>query len=413
MGILFKIIMQFIKNEATCFWSILLMFILYGCVEPYEGTVKDFDDVLVVNAIITNEYKRQEVLLTRSYRFEDNGPTAEKNATVIVLDGEGGTFNFEETEPGKYLSVNPFAVEIGMNYSLSITTVNGNSYASNTMQLPVSSTTIGDLYAERITNNDGIEGMGIFVDSFDPLGKSFYYRHEYEETYIIIAPFWTPFDLVVVSEGFLIFGMRVILREREEKLCYGTDLSNTIILHSTKELTEDRLSRYNVRFIDRDNYILSYRYSILVKQYVQTPEAFSYYETLKGLSQSSENIFSEDQPGFLAGNIFSLNDSKENVAGFFEIATVTEKRIFFNYEDFFPGEELPPFLKECDLIAPSLEGTVGSRSLLNAIFYEGMVSFYDYNRNPGPNEGPYLMVRSECGDCTTLGSNRSPDFWIE
>lgn len=412
MVILFKMKCQFTKILGTCFWGILFIFIMYRCVEPYEGTVSDFEDVLVVNAIITNEYKRQEVDLTRSYRFEDNGPTAEKNATVILLDGDGGEFEFEETEPGKYLSVNPFAVEIGRNYSLLITTVNGNSYASNTMQLPVSSTTIDNLYAERITSNDGIEGMGIFVDSFDPLGESYYYRHEYEETYKIIAPFWSPFDLVVVSEGWQTIDMRVILREREEKLCYGTDLSNTLILHSTKELTEDRLSRYNVRFIDRDNYILSYRYSILVKQYVQSPESFSYYETLKGLSQSSGNIFSEDQPGFLAGNIFSLNDSKENVAGFFEVATIAEKRIFFNYEDFFPGEELPPFLKECFLKAPSLEGTLGNRSLLNAI-YEGSVSFYDYNRNPGPNEGHYLMVRSECGDCTTLGSNVAPDFWIE
>ena len=81
MRIRFKIKCHLTKITTAHFWGVLFLIVLFGCVEPYEGTVPDFDDVLVVNAIITNEYKRQEVDLTRSYRFGDNGPSAEKNAT--------------------------------------------------------------------------------------------------------------------------------------------------------------------------------------------------------------------------------------------------------------------------------------------------------------------------------------------
>ncbi len=300
---------KYTKYITSIFSKMLILLTIYGCVEPYEGGDfnGNFEDVLVINATVTNETKRQEVTLTRSFSFEDEVAPTEENAQVTIYDGTGIEFTFEEVEPGKYLSTQEFAAEINKDYSLKIITESGKTYISSTMQLPVESTSIDNLYAERITNDDGIEGMGVFVDSFDPSRGSNYYRYEYEETFKIIAPFWSPFDVVVTLEGIQTPGISVILREQEERVCYGTDVSKTINVSSTLGLTEDRLKRFSVRFINRDDYILSYRYSILVKQYVQNPESFSYYETLNGLSQSSGNVFSEDQPGFLAGNIFSLD----------------------------------------------------------------------------------------------------------
>ena len=387
--------------------------LLIGCVEPYEGEVADYEDVLVVNANLTNEVTRHEVRLTRSYRFEEDGPRAESNAQVQILGDDGSVYAFEEIEPGRYLSRDLFAAQPNIEYSLSIELENGKSYASDAIQLP-SATTIENLYAERTTNDDGEDGIGIFVDSFDPDAQSRYYHFEFEETYKIIAPFWSKYDAVVISEGEDTSSLGVILREREEQVCYGKDSAKEILTQSTLGRTQDRLTRFNVRFIKNDNYIITHRYSILVKQYVQNPEAFAYYETLKGLSKSSENIFSEDQPGFLGGNIFATDGSGENVSGFFEVSTVDEKRIFFDYEDFYPGEEKPPYITACLFAAPTTSGRLGERELFNAI-YEDRLRFYDYNRNPTSaiGTGPFIMVRPECGDCTVLGSNKVPDFWIE
>ncbi len=381
---------------------ILLLVMISSCIEPFEGAVDSFEDVLVVNATLTNENKRQEVLLSRSFRFEEDVTPAEENAEVIVRTEGGDQYTFEEVTPGKYLSNQTFAAEMNKEYTLMISTEDGKSYASSIMQLPVQNTSIDNLYAERSTNNDGTEGMGIFVDSFDPSRGSNYYRHEYIETFKIIAPFWSPFDIVVIGEGVSTITLDVILREREERICYGTNPSRSIQVASTLALSEDRLSNYNIRFIERDNYILTHRYSVLVRQYVQSPEAFSFYETLRGLSQSAGNVFSEDQPGFLAGNIFSLDDSRENIAGFFEVAAVAEKRIFFDYEDFFPNEEPPPYIADCVPFSPSTEGGLGERDLLNLI-YADAVRYY----------APGLVVQKRCGDCTVLGSNVVPDFWIE
>lgn len=402
---------QLLVLKISYSWFTLLLFVCMGCVEPYEGVVADYEDVLVVNANITNEEKIQEVNLTRSYRFEEDGPRAEERAIVKIRVDDGDAFLFEEVDPGIYRSTIPFAALPNTNYQLSITTEDDLSYVSEAIQLPAT-TTIGNLYAELTTNDDGVEGVGIFVDSFDPQANSKYYRFDYEETYKIIAPYWSPYDAVVASEGVTTIDLRVILREREEQVCYGTDSAKSIIIQNTLSSVEDRLNHFNVRFIEKENYILTHRYSILVKQYVQNPEAFAYYETLRGLTKSSENIFSEDQPGFLDGNLYAVDGSGENVAGFFEVSSVDTKRIFFDYEDFFPGEDKPPYINSCYLATPTTTGTLGTRALLNHI-YDDDLRFYDYNRSGNAGEGPFYMVSPACGDCTVLGSNQVPEFWID
>jgi Domain of unknown function (DUF4249) len=388
-----------IEKRLIVLMTLAFLFAFLGCTEPFQGTVGDFENVLVVNTVITNETKRQEVQLTRSYRFEEDGPQPEENAQVSISTDDGEDFPFEEVDSGKYESLKPFAAQMEKAYHLNIITQDGRSYSSSKMYLPTETTSIDQLYAERTVNDNGDEGMGIFVDTFDASRESNYYRYDFMETYKIIAPFWSPEDVVFVIQLSTGPEFDVILREREERVCYDSERAKTINVINTLNLSEDRLSRYRIRFIDRDNYILSHRYSILVKQYVQSPEAYSYYEILKGLSQSSTDIFSEDQPGFLAGNIVSLEDPNENVAGFFEVATVAEKRIFFNYKDFFPGEELPPYILNC---APSISS---GDNLANAIKNETQV-FYDIN-------GGIRTVSRACGDCTALGSNKVPDFWIE
>ena len=387
---------SYLKKLSFLLAGVALSFLFFGCTEPFEGEVAGLEDILVVNALITNENKRQEVRLGRPYRFGEGNPTAEERATVSISDGEQ-EYGFEEVEPGTYLSNISFAAEMEKPYSLLITTQNGRSYRSSSMQLPVLETTIDNLYAERITNDQGEEGLGIFVDTFDPSGTSNYYRYEYDETYKIIAPFWSPQDVVFDIQLSTGPRFKVILREREERVCYGSEGEKAIDVVNTLNLGEDRLSSYNVRFINRDNYILSHRYSILVRQYVQTPESFAYYEVLRGLSQSSTTVFSEDQPGFLAGNVFSLADENENVAGFFEVATVGEKRIFFDYEDFFAGEDLPPYFQECQITEQEGEDLKGTLARQERVYFDGV----------------YRTVPRACGDCTALGSNKVPDFWVE
>lgn len=386
-----------------------------SCVDTFDFESTEFQSALVVEATITDEEAIQHVRISRTFPLDTVLMAGENNAVVSVTDSNGGTYDFTEVSSGEYSSTVPFAVNSGLTYKLNIVTVDGNKYESEDTNVPAT-TEIDRIYAERDFKDDVDEGMFIYVDSYDPSGQSKYYSYEYEETYKIIAPFWSPEDAYAVSSP-PTPAVATRPRTQEELVCYNTVGSNTIIQQSTTEFDEDRITKFPVRFIDRNNYILSHRYSILVKQYVQSREAFTFYKTLETLS-GSENLFNQIQTGFLEGNIRSLADTSEDVVGFFQISTVSKKRLFFNYEDFFPDERLPDYVSDCPLLAPALVVEGGASPLIDGI-EQNLIKYYSEYSAPEDGlltwdaPGPYFMVYRVCGDCTVLGNNTPPDFWTE
>jgi len=126
-------------------------------------------------------------------------------------------------------------------------------------------------------------------------------------------------------------------------------------------------------------------------------------------------LFSQTQPGFVSGNVFSSDNPDEKVLGFFDVSSVSSKRLFFNFLDLFPNESLPPYVEDCQLVAPPVTKPMDQTPLLDAIRTR-TYTFWEENTNPPPSinaSGPFLMVPVKCGDCTTIGTNIVPDFWIE
>jgi len=409
--------------------------LIASCVEEIDlVTETDFESALVVEATITDQVKFQTVRLTRTYRLEEEGPNIESGALIKVVSNCGENYEFTEGSNGVYTSNVEFAAQSNCDYHLEIATQDGRQYSSSNEQLP-QDTQIDELYAVRDFNENGDEGVSIYVDTADPTGNSKFYRYEYVETYKIIAPQYSPLELVVLNDDFIYppefifmfdnieevidFFFDIVLREEQEQVCYNTVASNTLILASTTDLVEDALDQFRIRFLGRDNTIISHRYSILVTQYVQSQEAHTYYTALNELAEN-ESILSETQPGFLQGNMVSLSNANEKVVGFFEVSSSDTQRIYFNYADLFPGEIIPPYYLSCDYI--------GSPTLLEEDFFHNITNspvidalnagfiFYQFNDN---NEGspfavtPFDMVFRECGDCTVYGDNQVPEWWEE
>ena len=398
------------RIKKIFFVPVVLLLSMNGCIEPFDVEVIDFESALVVEATITNEMKSQRIFLTRTFEFDAEGPSPERNANVRVLAGSGNTFAFQEVEPGIYESEQAFAAQQGASYQLLVTTGDGRSYSSVPTALS-QATQIDDLRAERITNDDGQDGVAILVDSFDPSGNSVNYRYTYEESYKIIAPFWNPEDLAVLEgPGIPPCQVEVVPREQPEEVCFATDVSNEIILTDTNDLEEDRVDNFMVRFINSENFIISHRYSILVKQFVQSNAAYNFYETLNEFS-GSESLFSETQPGFLEGNVRSDENENEKVLGFFDVSAVAQQRIFFNYDDLYPGEDLPPYINPCRVVAPPIATPGGC--VLSVQVELNLVRYVNENTAPQQGEGPFLVVPRVCGDCTEIGSTEPPEFWIE
>ncbi len=396
--------------------TILLCSTLNSCIDPFEIETENFENILVVNATITNEVKNQEILLSRTFRFEDNGPLSEEGAIVKVIEDASIEYLFTESAPGTYRSVQEFAASSGKEYELSVQTSDGKSYVSDNVTLP-QETSIERVYAQRSANDSGVEGLGIFVDTFDPTGNSQYYRYEFEETYRIVAPLWSPFDLVVTAEGADMFEFGLVNRSVDQKVCYASNVSNNIKITNTTIFEEDRITALEVNFIPAEDIRIENRYSILVRQYVQSREANGFYEILSNFSES-ESLFSQIQPGFIAGNISSEGNQDDKVLGYFDVSSVSEQRIFVNRDDVLT--DLPKFALECEQI----ELKKGRDEVITfhqriGVFIDSDEVRYLPDSPPTPGEPVvfpgilrYFIPRA-CGDCTALGVSEAPDFWMD
>lgn len=391
--------------------SIVLIFItILSCTEPYVLETENFEDLLVVEATITNEYKKHVIKLSRTIPLEEETSNIESGATVKITTNTGIEYNFTQ-QNDSYISDQEFQIEPSLLYTLNIQTTKGETYISTSEKMPAIND-IDEVTAEQEIKNN-IEGVAINVNASDPNNSSKFYRYEFIETYIVIPPFWSPNDIVVDTNN----DLQVEPRTTETRICYSSSFSNTINVISTENQTEDVVNNFNIHFLAKEDPKIANRYSILVRQYIQNSGAFNFYKTLKSLS-STGSLLSQVQPGFIVGNIKNVNNPEEKIVGYFDVTTVSEKRIFFNFEDIFPSETSSSHYFNCDKflyrsdideLPPGYMGPeVGAK---NDIIYAitNNISIY-YSGDPTIGENIEL-VYPYCGDCSSFSSNIAPDFW--
>ncbi|SHM66769.1 DUF4249 domain-containing protein [Flavobacterium chilense] len=396
--------------------TIILSSVL-GCTTPYQYQANGFEDAVVIEATLTNQFKTQEIKVSRTYKLEEKTPTFESKAVVFITDDIGNKYDFKESGQ-LYVSISQFQASPDRTYQLHIRTSNGRSYISTTEKLP-QQTQIDKLESNAITKN-GQLGIEITVNSSDPTNNSRYYRYEYEETYKIIAPKWYYQKAVPVlyPAGSNPKGRVDLLERKEEaRICFSSRKSNELILTNTNQLAQDKVTDFPVRFISSNDPIIRSRYSILVKQYVQSLAAHTFFETLKEISNTG-SILSQTQPGFFYGNINPVDNPGEKVIGYFDVSSYSEKRLFFNFTDVLPGQLIPPYQYNCP--APIPDGDVKNYiftycfgppdcqgNIILDLLGTGLKTYF-------PDEsGDYILYPIECGDCTSFSSNIKPSFWID
>ncbi|AUP79972.1 DUF4249 domain-containing protein [Flavivirga eckloniae] len=382
---------------------LLVLVVNFSCTEPFNLVTESFEDTLVVEATITDELKTQKIKISRTYRLENDTPVLEEKAKVKIVDSNNNEYDFRYEGSGIYNSIQEFQAVEGVSYKLFITASDGKEYISDEESLAPKAEM--DLYVEAI-NANGTTGAQVFVNTNDNLGDANYFRYEYEETYKVVAPLFTTNNIipvnVVYTEYDIHFDTLDVLRSRDKQVCYSTKYSNQILITSVNGLSEDKISRFPIRFLSSETAFLRERYSILVRQYVQSANANNFYKILKELG-SDGSLLIDNQPGFIRGNIFSKENRKEKIVGFFDVSSVTSKRIYFNYKDF--DFDYPFYFFRCDEITLNY-GKMEERFRM----FKWLNSPSAYMYVSGGKFSP-RFVSSKCVDCTTFSSNIKPEFW--
>ena len=165
---------------------------------------------------------------------------------------------------------------------------------------------------------------------------------------------------------------------------------------------------------------LSIRYSINIKEYALTQDAYTFWTLLKTNTEQLGSIF-DAQPSASIGNIHNINNPNEVVIGFMSACSVSQKRIYINYTDL-PASYIADYLNNtpynkytCVLdtlyVATTLPKTeldylINSYPYAAQIPVDILVPF-----NPATLAGSATGGQPPCVDCTLRGTNIKPAFW--
>lgn len=385
-------------KQVSAYMSLIIL--LTMCSSPLEEDAFDYEQVLVVEGVLTDQPDTHWVKLSWSAPVGDAQRSEVEDAVVWVEDGAGSCYDYFESNPGLYASEVIYQAEEGETYQLLVQTNEGRRFAS-TPSGWIKSPPIDSIYDRYLsiapTNVDTEEpGIQLLLDSHDETGEANYFRYEWEEAYKIEAPLSSDFIYDPALDS-------IIPRVNPIHICYAEDASTGLLLATSIGSTSNVLREVPLRYLPSGSEELQTRYSILVRQYVVSQEAYGFYRKFNELIEGSGSLF-DKQVGAVIGNMYATEDPNEIVLGYFEVSGVSDRRVYFDLEDFDNFQEIrntqPTQCNTSNWIVPSADETdfylVNQRG-----FWEIM------------EDDPLKVVPKECASCLDKGSVQPPDFWIE
>jgi len=405
-------------NQVLKVLALLLMIpAICTCIDPFFPRLDDYESLLVVEGLITDEKVPYEIILSRSIQNEDSDPERVTDARVYITDETGKKVDLENHGNGSY-KTNPdeFTGATGKTYTLHINTSDGNEYESTpALMLPVAG--IENIYYEKgeefnSDQSESLEGIRIYVDAEYSSESSRYLRWEYEETWKFQLADYKRFNYI--NE----FDIRPV--EEVKEYCWRHIKSSVILNGAGIKDQTNKIIKAPVCFVassasDR----LSIQYSILVKQYSLSEEAYKFWNNLKQVNETGGTIY-DKQPFPVVSNIHNLNNQDEKVLGYFQVSAVKQERKYITVSEL-DNLGIPKFRYDCNRFVvcpddyPSSFGPPMTWDKLYNMFMDTHeFTFVEpiYNR-PSNILQKLVFVQNECADCELTGSTEKPDWWVE
>ena len=369
--------------------------LLAGCVDPYYPEFEDNQKSLVVEALITDQPGWQVIYLSRSSPVNERETHAETDAYVSVSDDLGRSIEFVEQDPGAYYAwMTSGELGTGISYRLQVVTSNGEVYESEPEMFPSPSPSIDSVYWEFETagtydRTESVNGIRFFLDLEAEADQGRNFRWELVETWEYQAA--NPIDYYY--DG--------ILHEWPDSFsyhtCWITGKIDQIYTATTRKAESNTIKGFPLNYVSEESNRLSTRYSLQVLQYSLNDEAYDFWKRIEVQNQESGGIY-EQQPDYVSGNMYNMNNKEEYVLGFFNMCPVSEMRIFL---DSVP--ELTYTDIDCDLefIMHPASRPPGMR-----------IPFFLVSFNPLRIGPPYGVGTHLCFDCRNGGGTIiKPEFW--
>ncbi|RAJ98144.1 uncharacterized protein DUF4249 [Larkinella arboricola] len=373
--------------------SILISFLIGSCVDPYNPPAVTAPNTFLVVDGFLNGAGASTIRLSRTQNLKEiSKPPVETRATVLVEGENGSSQPFTEQENGTYTLADG-GLQFGQKYRLRIRTAAGRDYQSD--YVIIKQTPKIDSVSWRPQD----QGLQFYVTTHDPSNQTKYYRWEYAETWEFYSAFFSRIEYLNKAFAY---------RSENVNHCWQSTKSTGIFVGSSTQLTQDVISNFPLVFISNSaSNRLKVRYSLLVKQYALTDEAYEFWQNLKKNTESLGSLF-DPQPFQALGNIHGVTDPEETVVGYLSGYSVEEKRIFVHAWEL-PNWRVPTMYESCTEDTLPLIATREKPSAFE-MADAGFVPIDEVLSMSGRIIG-YRMSTSYCVDCRASGTNIKPSFW--
>lgn len=380
---------------VLCLFILLIVLIFNNCKKPFEPNIdrNTTNNILVVEGYINTGVGPTKFIISKASQLSSAANFIPENGATVSVESSGGSSQVLSASGNGVYQNAQLSINTSLKYRLRIKTNSGKEYASAYVEVK-NTPDIDNVNWKEI---DG--GVQLYASTHDSQLKSRYYMWDYEETWL----FHSNYDSEVIFKGNTI---QLRLPEESVYKCWAGSNSSSIILGTSVKLIDDIINEQPLTTIPSQSEKLGIRYSILVKQYALTKEAFDYMEIMKKNTEELGSIFGP-LPSQQTSNMTSLSNPNEVVVGFVYATSKKEARIFIDNKDLSyvwnvnkPNSDI---CKETELLQ-----TTG----LAQYFASGnLVPTYQIFNAAGNAVIGYGYAPRICVDCTIRGTKTMPAFW--
>ncbi|MFI5162147.1 MAG: DUF4249 domain-containing protein [Sphingobacteriales bacterium] len=377
------------------------MLAFFSCKKPYNPKiVSSSKSYLVVEGVINLSFDSTVIKVSRTFNINSKITTRPELGATVTVEGEREyvTHLADLFGNGHYWTYD-INLPLTQRYRLRIVTSTGEQYLSD--YLVYKPTPPIDSIGYTVTNNI----LNLYVNSHDPSNGTRLYRFDYEDTWRFHAKYQSSYVLDPNTNS-------IVPRNTYASVyyCYANGVSSDILLASTTKLSQDVVYQSPLAHISLSSEKLESDYSVYLKQYAMTPDAFAFYQNLQKNTEQVGSIFDVEPSQFQNGNIHNIVNAKEPVVGYITMTNVQTKRIYIRH-DALPGNVLPIYPADCVQDTALFANKQGHNDVQDILITPPAAYVPTSALTVNGGIIGYLYSSPECADCTLRGSSYPPYWW--
>ena len=381
----------------------------FSCVEEYHlsetRSTNNPSEIVIQGRILSGD--KSVIYITRTQPLNsDEEPESVLNAQVTIIGQNGYESKQAEFDIEKdCYTIDTRELPNNTLYALKVE-AEGETYQSEFQGILITPEIDEVNYKERS------DGISIHVSTHNDYDASRFYMWSYEEDW----EFHATLDIVGLGGGIPVFNKKTYPDlnpnggHNPYLYCWKHAESSNIHIYSTAQLETNAANDVELFRIPIDDIRISYIYSILVKQWNLSEQAYNYYRTLEDMTEENNGLFTP-MPSEIKGNITCISNPVQKVHGFVIASTITTKRIFVYEEQF---EEIhAEYEHECIWKRPDPTDQSWYYKWTQDIEKNGAIALTKDRDLLGDNYLDNTLYSRECVDCRAIegATKKRPDFW--